>query len=123
MNLLSTPSPEPVHFSWRTFRVFNQLYAPLIVGNPGNRFKQVRRWAKGGTLFGRSRASVPGRGKTVHRIPYPFLFQWFLCTAQAKKPCPACIGGWRQAGQSYAPQCGRTNCAIGSKACGGSLPT
>lgn len=28
----------------------------------------------------------------VHRIPYPFSFQSFLCTAQAKKPRPACIG-------------------------------
>jgi hypothetical protein len=49
--------------------------------------------------FGGSLGNVKtgrGRGKTVHsqvhRIPYPFLFQWFLCTAQAKKPCPACIG-------------------------------
>jgi hypothetical protein len=28
----------------------------------------------------------------VHRIPHPLLFQWFLCTLQAKKRCPACIG-------------------------------
>jgi hypothetical protein len=29
--------------------------------------------------------------RKVHRIPYPLFFQWFLCTVQAKKPCPACM--------------------------------
>jgi hypothetical protein len=78
----------------------------------------------------------------VHRIPRPFLFQWFLCTAQAKKLCLACIGfavmrpnnlQWRKTAQRrrgrsrvfmdlYAPECGRIICAIGSKGWGGTLP-
>ena len=40
MNLVSTPRCKPVHFSWRIFRVFSQLYEPLITDNPGNRFKR-----------------------------------------------------------------------------------
>jgi hypothetical protein len=31
----------------------------------------------------------------VHRIPYTVLFQRFLCTAHAQKPCSACIGSVR----------------------------
>lgn len=27
----------------------------------------------------------------VHRITFPLLFQWFLCTVQAKRPCVGCI--------------------------------
>lgn len=27
----------------------------------------------------------------VHRITFPLLFQWFLCTVQAKRPCLGCI--------------------------------
>ena len=40
MNLESTPSSKPVHFSWRTSLVFSQLYEPLITDKPGNRFKR-----------------------------------------------------------------------------------
>lgn len=28
----------------------------------------------------------------MHRTPYPFSFQWFLCTEQGKRPYPTCIG-------------------------------
>ena len=31
----------------------------------------------------------------VHVIPYPVLFQRFLCTVRAQKPCSACIGSVR----------------------------
>ena len=31
----------------------------------------------------------------VHRILYPVLFQRFLCTVYAKRPCSACIGSAR----------------------------
>jgi len=27
----------------------------------------------------------------VHRITFPLLFQWFLCTVHAKRPCLGCI--------------------------------
>ena len=40
MNLISTPRSKPVHFSWCIFRVFSQLYEPLITDKPGNRFKR-----------------------------------------------------------------------------------
>jgi len=40
MNLVSTPSSKPVHFSWRTSLVFSQLYEPPITDKPGNRFKR-----------------------------------------------------------------------------------
>lgn len=70
--------------------------------------------------------------RKVHRNPHSLLFQWLLCTAQAKEPCPPCIGFALQAERSdtadrieegcYAPECGRVFCAIGSRGWGGALP-
>ena len=68
----------------------------------------------------------------MRRNPYSLLFQWLLCTAQAKEPCPPCMGFALQAERSYtaerieevcyAPECGQVFRAIGSRGWGGALP-